>query len=87
MITTEDALVVLKKRVKVLKSSMKIIDKRLLRNSHKSRHVRMTESAAMDSGRMGYYIDRLQELQMIIRFLEGRETEEYLVVGGGGILW
>lgn len=53
----------------------------------KSRTVRMTGDGAMDSARCGYYLDKLHELQLIVRFLEGREEEKALTESMGPIIW
>lgn len=71
-----EVLKVLKSRRRVLRSAVKANEKILSRLSHKSRRVRM---GSMAGPRKNFFLDRLQELEITIEFLEGKRTKkEYL---------
>jgi len=68
----EKTITTLKKRVKVFKKLIKDEDLQIERLKYKSRSIRLNNSHVP---RKNWYIDRLQELQLIISFLEGKTNE------------
>lgn len=72
---------ILKEREKRLKSRIAKEKKSLHGLRHKSRTVRM---ASRISPRIGFFTDRLQELQTVIWFVEGKlSMEEFLTKQNG----
>ncbi len=72
----EEQLKILKRRRRVLRNAVNANKRILQRLSHKSRRVRACSGAGP---RRDFFLDRLQELEITIMFLEGKMTKkEYL---------
>ena len=72
----DEQLKVLKLRQRRLRAAVKANEKILSRLAHKSRRVRMS---SMAGPRKNFFLDRLQELEITIEYLEGKRTKkEYL---------
>lgn len=72
----EEQLKVLKRRRRILRSAVNANKRILQRLAHKSRHIRRSSTAGP---RHNFFLDRLQELEIAIMFLEGKMSKkEYL---------
>lgn len=72
---------ILKRRAKLLRKRIKDERASLARMKHKSRHVRLGSGLGP---RIGYFTDKLHELELTIRLLEGKiDAKEFITHGNG----
>lgn len=72
---------ILKKRATLLRKRIKDEKQSLNRLKHKSRNVRLASGLGP---RIGYFTDKLNELESAIKLLEGKiKPKEYIILGNG----
>jgi len=72
----EKILEILKKRIKLFEKLIKEEDNQIKRLKYKSRRIR---HASPSNNRANWYIDRKQELQLVLKLLEGTINEVYFI--------